>query len=56
MDKQQEKRERLEEGLEAKIHIDLLKATLNKYQIEKFQDMMVYMDSGSKNSLPSMTD
>ena len=48
--------ERLEGGLEAKIHIDSLRTTQNKYKIEKRQAIMAYMDSGSKNSPPSMTD
>ena len=43
----------LEKGLKAKILIDLLRATLKKYQIGKWQAMMAYMDTGLKNSLPS---
>ena len=46
----------LEEGPKAKIHFDSLRATLINYQIGKRQNMMVYMDSGLINSLPSMTE
>ena len=31
------------------IHIDLLRATLKKYQIGKRQVMIEYIDSGSRN-------
>ena len=48
--------ERLEEGPKTKIHIDSLSSTLKKYQIGKLRVMMVSMDSGLKNSHPSMTD
>ena len=48
--------ERLEEGPKAEIHIELLKKTLKKYQTGKRQDMMEYMDSGSRNSPPFTTD
>ena len=40
----------------AEIHIDLLKTTLNKYQIGKRLAMMEYMASGSRNSPPFTTD
>ena len=46
----------LEEGPKAKIHIDWLRATPPKYQTGKFQAMIAYLVSGSKNSLPFMTD
>ena len=46
--------EGLEEGLKAEIHIKLLKKT-KKYQAGKRQDMMEYMDSGSRNSPPFTT-
>ena len=46
----------LEEGLKTKIHLDSLKSTLKKYQTGKLQAMMVCMDSGLKDTLPSMTD
>ena len=48
--------ERLEDRQKARIHTDLLKMTLKKYKIGKRQAMMEYMDSGSRNSLPFMTD
>ena len=54
MDKQHEKREGLEERPEVKIHSEQYKK--KKKQIGQLQAMMAYMDSGSKNSLPSMTD
>ena len=38
----------LEKGPKAKIHLDLLRAALKKYQIGKLQAMMAYMDSGFK--------
>ena len=48
--------EGLEEGPKAEINIELLKKTLKRYQTGKRQDMMEYMDSGSRNSLPFTTD
>ena len=48
--------ERFEEEPKAKIHVDSLRATLTKYQIGKLQAIMAYMDSGSKNLPPFMTD
>ena len=48
--------EGLEECPKAEIPIDLLKTTLEKYQIWKCQAMMEYMVSGSRNSPPFMTD
>ena len=42
--------EGLEEGPKAEIHIELLQKTLKRYQTGKRQDMMEYMDSGSRNS------
>ena len=43
----EKKLKRLEEGLKAKIDLDLLTATLKKKPlIENLQAMMVYMDSG----------
>ena len=52
-------RRKLLEALEdpkAKIHINLLRASLKKsYQIGKHQDMTVCMDSGFKNSRLSTT-
>ena len=45
--------EGLEEGPKVKLNI---RTTLEKYQIGKHQAMMTYMDSGSRNSSPSMTD
>ena len=57
MDKQHDRElEALEENLKAKIHINLLKKTLKKYQTGKRQAMMEYMDSGSRNSPPFTTD
>ena len=44
--------QKLEEGLKAKIHIDLLRETLKKILNSKTP----YMDTGLKNSLPSMRD
>ena len=46
----------IEEGRKAEIHVDLLRTTLKKYQIKKRQAMMEYMDSGSRNSPPSMKE
>ena len=46
----------LEEGPKAKILLNSFKATLKKYQIGKLRAIMEYMDSGLKNSPPSMTD
>ena len=48
--------EGVEEGPKVKIHIESLRTTLRKYQIGKRQAMMAYMDSGLRNSPPSMTD
>ena len=45
-----------EERLKAKIYIDSLRTTLKNCQIRKRMAMMVHMDSGSRNSTPSMTD
>ena len=42
--------EGLEEGSKAEIHIH------KKYQIGKHQGMIEYMDSGSSNSPPFITD
>ena len=44
------------EGPEAEKHIDLLKTTRKKYQIDKHRVMMEYMYSGSRNSPPFTTD
>ena len=46
----------LEEGSKVEIHIDLLKKTQKRYQTGKHQDMMEYMDSGSRNSPPFTAD
>ena len=46
----------IEESLEAIIHVESQRAILKKYWIRKCYSMMVYMDSGFKNSLPSTTD
>ena len=47
----------LEEGPKAEILIDLQRMTLKKkYQIGKHLAMMEYIDSGSRNSPPFMTD
>ena len=48
--------EGLEEGLKAEIHIELLKRTLKSYPTGKCQDMMEYIDSGSRNSPPFTAD
>ena len=40
--------ERLGEGPKTKIHLDSLWATLKKYQTEKHQNVMAYMDTGFK--------
>ena len=48
--------EGLEEGPKGKIHIDLLKTTLKKYQIGKGKAMMEYIVSSSRNSRPFTTD
>ena len=48
--------EGLEDGPKVEIHKDLLRTTLKKYQIRKYQAMMEYMDSASRNSPPFMTD
>ena len=40
--------QRFGEGLTEKIHPNLLRATLKKYQIGKHQTMMAYIDSGEK--------
>ena len=37
------------EGPKAKIHRDLVRATLRKYQIVKRQTMIAFMDTGLKN-------
>ena len=36
------------QGLEEGVHLVLLRVTLKKYRIGKFQAMMAYMDSGFK--------
>ena len=46
----------LEEGPKTEIHMDLLRKTQKENQIGKRQAMMEYVDSGSRNSLPFMTD
>ena len=48
--------EGLEEGPKVEIHIELLKKTLKRYRTRKRHDMMEFMDSGSRNSPPFMTD
>ena len=48
--------ERLEEGPKAEIDIELHKKTQKRYQTGKRQDMMEYMDSGSRISPPFTTD
>ena len=48
--------EGLEEKPKAKIYRDSLRTTLKKYQNGKRTAMIAYMDSGSRNSPPSMTD
>ena len=48
--------EQLEKGVEAEMHLNLVKSTLKKYQIGKRQAMMAYMVSGFKTLRPSSTD
>ena len=48
--------EGLKKGPEAEIHIDLLKATLKKYQTGNRQAMMENVVSVSRNSPPLTTD
>ena len=44
MDKIEKNLQELEESPNAKIHLDLLRATLKKYQIGKRQAMLAYID------------
>ena len=46
----------LKESPKAEIHIDLLKATLEKYPTWKRKAMIEYLASGSKNSPPFTAD
>ena len=46
----------LKEGPKAEINIELPQKTQKRYQTGKRQDMMEYMDSGSRNSPPFTTD
>ena len=46
----------LDVGSKTNMHLESLRATLQKYQIGKLLAMMTYIDSNLKNTPPSMTE